>query len=75
MDEEIRRQEEEKKEIENRLRDKIKKQEEEKKEMPGQPKGPEPTQEPSAQTSEMYNDAPTYYLPTIIPQNPLSTEN
>ena len=42
MDEEIRRQEEEKKEIESRLRDKIKKQEEEKKEMPGQPKGPQP---------------------------------
>ena len=23
----------------------------------------------------MYNDAPTYYLPTIIPQNALSPEN
>ena len=23
----------------------------------------------------MYNDAPTYYLPTVIPQNPLTPEN
>ena len=78
MEEEIRRQEEEKKEIETRLREKIKRQEKEEEEKKqALPKGAKtdgaPDQQPAS--SEMYNDAPSYYLPTIIPQNALSPDN
>ena len=78
MEEEIRRQEEEKKEIENRLREKIKRQEkdeEEKKEQLQKQAAAQEQDPRAAAQSEMYNDAPTYYLPTIIPQNALSPEN
>ena len=64
LEEEQIRQEKEKKEIEERLRDKLMQQqndEEEKKQEPDQ--------------SDMYNDAPTYYQPNIIPQNSLTPDN
>ena len=63
------RQEKEKKEIEERLREKLQQQanDEETKEDRDQKKAEE--------QNEMYNDAPTYYQPNIIPQNALSPEN
>lgn len=88
----MKRQDEEKREIENRLREKLRKQQEEQEEEKGGASGLDsgtPNQKNGgtsynennggaagdADTEEMYNDAPTYYQPSIIPQNPLSPEN
>ena len=64
MQEELRRQEEEKAEIETRLRERLAKQEaeEEKKLDPSVPKSSAP-----AASEEQYNDAPPYYQPNIVP--------
>lgn len=71
MDEELQRQEEEKREIEKRLREKLKKQqEEEEKNLDNSG----PLTVASSGKGEQFNDAPTYYQPTIIPQNPLNFE-
>lgn len=66
MEEELRRQEEEKKEIEARLREKMRKQQEEQEESKVH------SNIPIVANSSEYNDAPSYYQPTIVPQNPLS---
>ena len=70
MQEELKRQEEEKAEIETRLRDRIAKQEREE----------EKKLDPNVPTNEkgdpdQYNDAPPYYQPTIVPQAPLTEDN
>lgn len=70
MQEELQRQEEEKKEIEERLRDRLAKQQQEEEKKIADPSKPE-----SATRDEMYNDAPPYYQPSIIPQAPLNEEN
>ena len=64
MQEELKRQEEEKAEIEARLRERLAKQsqEEEKKLDPTVP-----MQKPATTTEEQYNDAPPYYQPSIVP--------
>ena len=73
MQEELKRQEEEKAEIETRLRERLAKQsqEEEKKLDPAVP-----MQKPAQPTNEeQYNDAPPYYQPSIVPQAPLTEDN
>lgn len=62
MEEELNRQEQEKKAIENRLREKLRRQQQEE-ETKGMP-----------QQAEEFNDAPSYYQPTIIPQAPLTMD-
>jgi hypothetical protein len=61
MEEELARQEQEKKTIEARLREKLRRQQLE-----------EETKIPAPQ--EEFNDAPSYYQPTIIPQAPLTLD-
>ena len=70
MQEELKRQEEEKAEIEARLRERLAKQEaeEEKKLDPSVPMTDNPSND------EAYNDAPPYYQPSIVPQAPLNED-
>lgn len=64
MQEELIRQENEKKEIENRLREKLRKQQEANQE---ESKDPVIKGGTIALNDPQFNDAPTYYQPTIIP--------
>ena len=72
MNEELQRQEEEKAEIEARLRERLTKQQEEE-ETKLDPQVPV-TKTP-VQNDEQYNDAPPYYQPSIVPQAPLTEDN
>ena len=78
MIEETQRQAEEKKQIEQRLRKKM-----EDKEKAEQMKNPQLKEESKSQSMQQkqqedqaqYNDAPTYYQATIVPQDALSQDN
>ena len=76
MEDEMKRQEEEKAEIETRLRDRMaqQQQEEEKKQDPALARGTSSAaQEPP--NPDQYNDAPPYYQPSIVPQAALTEDN
>lgn len=73
MEEELKRQEEEKAEIENRLRERMAKQQQEE-EVKLDPSVPMSNQPAAASSQEQYNDAPPYYQPNIVPQAPLTED-
>ena len=72
MEEELKRQEEEKAEIENRLRERMAKQQQDE-EVKLDPSVPMSSQQ-AASSQEQYNDAPPYYQPNIVPQAPLTED-
>lgn len=61
MEDELRRQEEEKREIESRLKEKLRKQQEQEEQKMTELKVDKDA------LGEQFNDAPTYYQPTIVP--------
>jgi len=71
MKDEMERQEIEKRDIETRLKQKLLAQAEKEKKL----NEPHASNEAEEEQKSLYNDAPTYYQPTIVPQNPLSQDN
>lgn len=76
MEEENKRQAAEKREIEKRLKEKLAKQKEDEEEkisaINQKSKGKD---DRATEKENMYNKAPSYYQPNIVPQNPLSPDN
>lgn len=80
MEDETKRQLAEKKDIEKRLKEKLAKQKEDEEEKISSISKPSPGQtqkeeDERIEKENMYNKAPSYYQPNIVPQNPLSPDN